>query len=270
MPGLSRVLSKLGFCSRSAGATLARAGRVQVDGVVRRDPEFPVQLERQVITVDGELVTTAAPVYLMMNKPKGLVTTASDEKGRATVFAGLEGAPKAHLSPVGRLDQASEGLLLFTNDTTWANSITDPTRHLHKTYHVQIDRVPDAALLSQLESGTRTEDGLLAAKRATLLREGEKNAWLEILLDEGRNRHIRRLCEAHEIEVLRLVRVAIGALKLGDLPKGEWRHLTPSEVKCLSVREVRHSRPSKRRAPPSSSPPPGRTPPARKSPPGSR
>jgi 23S rRNA pseudouridine2605 synthase len=270
MPGLSRVLSKLGFCSRSAGAALARAGRVQVDGVVRRDPEFPVQLERQVIMVDGELVTTAVPVFIMLNKPKGLVTSASDEKGRDTVFTALEGAPKAHLSPVGRLDQASEGLLLFTNDTTWANSITDPARHLHKTYHVQIDRVPDAALLSQLESGTRTEDGLLAAKRATLLREGEKNAWLEILLDEGRNRHIRRLCEAHEIEVLRLVRVAIGSLKLGDLPKGEWRHLTPSEVKCLSVREQRHLRPSKRRALHSETPPPGRTPPARKSPPGSK
>lgn len=263
MPGLSRVLSKLGFCSRSAGAALARAGRVQVDGIVRRDPEFPVQLERQVITVDGELVTTAPPVYLMMNKARGLVTTASDEKGRPTVFTCLEGAPKAHLSPVGRLDQASEGLLLFTNDTAWANGITDPARHLDKTYHVQIDRQPDPALMAAFESGIRTEDGPLSAKHARLLREGEKNAWLEIVLDEGRNRHIRRLCEGLGIEVLRLIRVSIGPVNLGDLAKGAWRNLSGSEIQSLSVKPPRLEQPARQKR---RSAPPRQTPPARKSP----
>jgi len=267
MPGLSRVLSKLGFCSRSAGAALARAGRVQVDGIVRRDPEFPVQLERQVIMVDGELVTTATPVYLMLNKPRGLVTTAADEKGRDTVFANLEGAPKVHLSPVGRLDQASEGLLLFTNDTAWANGITDPARHLNKTYHVQIDRQPDAAVLAAFEAGVRTEDGLLSAKRATLLREGGKNAWLEIVLDEGRNRQIRRLCEGLGIEVLRLIRVSIGPVKLGDLTKGAWRNLSGGEIQSLSVKPPRQEQPARQKR---RSAPPRQTQPARKSPPGSR
>ncbi len=237
MPGLARVLSKLGFCSRSAGAALARAGRVRVDGVVRRDPEFPVAPERQVILVDGQPVTAAAPVYLMLNKPRGLVTTAGDDKGRTTVFACLQDAPGGHLSPVGRLDQASEGLLLFTNDTAWADAITDPRAHLDKTYHVQINRLPDAALLAALTTGVRAAgadtNGLLSAKRATVLRQGQKNAWLEIVLDEGRNRHIRRMLETLGIEVLRLVRVAIGPLELGALAKGAWRHLTAGEVAAL-------------------------------------
>lgn len=265
MPGLARVLSKLGFCSRSTGATLARAGRVAVDGIVRRDPEFPVQLERQVITVDGEVVTVAAPVYLIFNKPRGLITTASDEKGRPTVFSGLTDAPDAHLSPVGRLDQASEGLLLFTNDTAWANAITDPARHLNKTYHVHINRLPDPELLATLEAGVQTDDGPLAAKRATLLREGEKNAWLEIILDEGRNRHIRRLLEALQIEVLRLIRVAIGSVTLGELEKGRSRKLTPSEVKALTPKPPRseRSRSSKPRGPRPANPPGRKSPPRR-------
>lgn len=265
MPGLSRVLSKLGFCSRSTGAALARAGRVTVDGIVRRDPEFPVQLERQVITVDGQLVTVAPPIYLAFNKPRGLVTTASDEKGRPTVFSSLTNAPDAHLSPVGRLDQASEGLLLFTNDTAWANAITDPTRHLNKTYHVQINCLPDPALLATLETGVPTSDGPLSAKRVTLLREGEKNAWLEIILDEGRNRHIRRLLEALQIEVLRLIRIAIGSVTLGDLEKGASRKLTPAEVKALTPkppRPERSHRSKPRRAGPSK-PSDGKSPPRR-------
>lgn len=236
MPGLARVLSKLGHCSRSVGAALAREGRVRVDGVVRHDPEFPVTPGRQVITVDDRPVTAAAPVYLMLNKPRGLVTTASDEKGRDTVFSCLKDAPRGHLSPVGRLDQASEGLLLFTNDTAWANAITDPLAHLDKTYHVRIDRVPDAALLDALEHGVGVDGEKLRAKRAGVLRAGARNAWLEIVLDEGRNRHIRRLLEALGMRVLRLVRVAIGNLELGTLTKGAWRLLTAEEVAALSPR----------------------------------
>ncbi len=236
MPGLARVLSKLGYCSRSAGAALAREGRVRVDGLVRRDPEFPVTPGRQVITVDGRPVTAAAAVYLMLNKPRGLVTTTSDEKGRATVFSCLTDAPRGHLSPVGRLDQASEGLLLFTNDTAWADAITDPLTHLDKTYHVRIDCVPDEAWLAVLESGVMVDGERLRAKRAGLLRSGGKNAWLEIVLDEGRNRHIRRLLEALNVRVLRLVRVAIGGLELRTLAKGAWRPLTVEEVAALSPR----------------------------------
>jgi 23S rRNA pseudouridine2605 synthase len=238
MPGLSRVLSKLGFCSRSAGALLARAGRVQVNGVVRRDPEFAVNPARDVLMVDGEPVTTEPKVYLMLNKPRGLVTTRADEKGRDTVFQCLEEVRAPHLSPVGRLDQASEGLLLFTNDTAWANQITDPNSRLHKTYHVQINRLADEALLEQLRQGITTEEGLLCARKASILRQGEKKAWLEIALGEGKNRHIRRMIEALDMQVLRLVRVAIGRLPLGDLEKGTWRPLTPKEVAMLSSKRA--------------------------------
>lgn len=234
MPGLSRILSKLGFCSRSAGALLARAGRVQVNGVVRRDPEFAVNPARDVLMVDGEPVTTETKVYLMLNKPRGLVTTKSDEKGRATVFECLDGVRAPHLSPVGRLDQASEGLLLFTNDTKWANAITDPDSRLHKTYHVQINRQVDEVFLAKLLQGIDTEEGRLCARKASVLREGDKTVWLEIALSEGKNRHIRRMMEALETQVLRLVRVAIGRLVLGDLEKGAWRHLTPKEVAALN------------------------------------
>lgn len=235
MPGLARVLSKLGYCSRRQASELARAGRVRVNGVVRRDPEFPIGLTEPVITVDGELVTAAAPIYLMLNKPRGLVTTAADEKGRETVFACLRDAPGGHLAPVGRLDQASEGLLLFTNDTTWAAAVASPDSHLDKTYHVQIDRLPDDALPHFLTKGIAHEDRLLRAKSVCVLRHGRSTAWLEIVLDEGRNRHIRRMLEALDFRVLRLVRVAIGGLRLGGLAKGCWRLLTVGEAESLAV-----------------------------------
>jgi 23S rRNA pseudouridine2605 synthase len=134
------------------------------------------------------------------------------------------------LAPVGRLDKASEGLLLFSNDPVWAARITDPSRGPPKTYHVQIDRLPDAALLADIEHGVVSNGEHLGASSARCLRSGEKNAWLEIVLDEGRNRQIRRLLEALDVSVVRLVRVAIGSLSLGELAKGQWRLLTEQEM----------------------------------------
>jgi 23S rRNA pseudouridine2605 synthase len=170
---------------------------------------------------------------LMLNKPRGLVTTTRDEQGRDTVYRCFDGASLPWLAPVGRLDKASEGLLLFTNDPVWAARITHPDTGPDKTYHVQIARVPDADLLAALVSGI-TEDGQhLAAKSARTLRAGEKNAWLELVLAEGRNRQIRRLLAALDVTVIRLVRVAMGPLVLGDLAKGQWRQLTAAEVASL-------------------------------------
>lgn len=231
--GLARALSKLGHCSRSQAVVLVREGRVQLNGRVRRDPETPVRLGSDTVTVNDAPVTTVERVYLMLNKPRGLVTTATDELGRDTVYTCFQGTTLPHLPAVGRLDKASEGLLLFTNDNAWANAITDPTTHLDKTYHVQVAVLADDELLRRLTTGVIEDDERLAVKRATILRHGEKNSWLEIVLDEGKNRHIRRLLEAFEIEVLRLVRVAIGPLALGDLTKGQWRKLTSSEVQAL-------------------------------------
>jgi 23S rRNA pseudouridine2605 synthase len=165
----------------------------------------------------------------MLNKPRGLVSTANDEQGRDTVYSCLAGSGLPWLAPAGRLDKASEGLLLFSNDPAWNAAVTDPERGPPKTYHVQINRLPDAALL-------QADDEYLSAAAARLLRQGGKNAWLEIELHEGRNRQIRRLLSAFDTEVLRLIRVGIGALQLGDLPKGQWRRLSDADVQALNAR----------------------------------
>ena len=194
-----------------------------------RDPEFPTT-PAAIIAVDGVELQDSAPVYLLLNKPRGLVTTTSDERGRDTVYRCFDGAGLPWIAPVGRLDKASEGLLLFSNDPAWAARITDPETGPDKTYHVQVDVVPDESLLAALVAGVDADGERLRAKSATLLRSGAKNAWLEVVLDEGRNRQIRRLLAAFDTGVLRLVRVAIGNLKLGDLPKSAWRPLTEAEV----------------------------------------
>jgi len=210
-------------------------GRVAVDGRVVRDPERPVPPGAR-IAVDDVPLGETAPIHLALNKPRGLVTTASDERGRDTVYRCFDGAGLPWIAPVGRLDKASEGLLLFSNDPAWAARITDPATGPDKAYHVQVDTIPDAALLAALVAGVGVDgdDGPLRAKSATLLREGTRNAWLEIVLDEGRNRQIRRLLEAFDIRVLRLVRTAIGGIALGDLAKGAWRPLTPAEISALA------------------------------------
>src|SRR5216683_6991564 len=231
--GLARALSKLGYCSRSSAAELIVAGRVKCNGAVRRDPETPVHIGKDRIEIDGQPLARTSKIYLALNKPRGVVTTASDEKGRETVYAHLP-ADLPWLTPVGRLDKGSEGLLLLTNDSEWAARITAPETHLDKTYHVQISAIADEALLQALRNGIRASDGeFLRVKNVRMLRQGERYSWLEIVLDEGKNRHIRRMLEALKIEVLRLVRIAIGPLTLGDLPKGAARALEPEEKQAL-------------------------------------
>ena len=223
------------MCSRTQAAEWIRAGRVRVDGRIIRDPEFPTVAGAHRIAVDDrELDADSATLrHLMLNKPRGLVTTAHDEQGRDTVYRCFDGSGLGWIAPVGRLDKASEGLLLFSNDPTWAARITDPATGPDKTYHVQIDRIPVEADLQAMRAGIECEGALLRAKSVALLRAGDKNAWLEIVLDEGRNRQIRRLLAALDIGVLRLVRVAIGTLQLGELPKAQWRELTAEEVAAL-------------------------------------
>jgi len=169
----------------------------------------------------------------MFNKPRGVVTSASDEKGRETVYAYLDEA-LPWVAPVGRLDKASEGLLLLTNDSEWAARVLAPETHLDKTYHVQIGAIADAVLVDNITNGISTPDGsFLKAKSAEVLRKGKKNSWLEIVLDEGKNRQIRRMFSQLEISVLRLLRIAIGPLVLGDLSKGASRPLTNEDKRTL-------------------------------------
>jgi 23S rRNA pseudouridine2605 synthase len=226
--GLARALSKMGYCSRSQAAVLICVGRVTVNRNIVRDPESPVRIPSDQIQVDGSPVDKQPPIYLMMNKPRGVVTTASDEQNRKTVYDLLESA-LPWVGPVGRLDKASEGLLLLTNDSEWAANVTEPSRHLDKKYHVQVNCVVAADLITRIGQG---------CKAANLLRHGDKNSWLEITLDEGKNRQIRRLLEGFGVGVLRLVRVSIGLLVLGDLKKGSVRRLTPEEKQSID-RELR-------------------------------
>ncbi len=231
--GLARVLSKRGLCSRSEAERLVRAGRVSVDGRLVRDPEARTSLDAT-LAIDGNTADAPERRYLVLNKPRGYVTTRCDEHGRDTVYALLGDAGGDWLAPVGRLDKASEGLLLFSNDSAWAAAISAPDSLLDKTYHVQIDRLPDAGLLASLRTGIVDRGETLAFKSVRELRRGAKNAWLEVVLDEGRNRQIRRVLAAFDVGVLRLVRVAIGPLALGELGKGEWRGLTVGEVEALA------------------------------------
>jgi len=231
--GLARALSKLGYCSRSQATELICAGRVRLNGAIRRDPETPVHVDRDRIEVDHRIVGEEAKIYLMLNKPRGVVTTASDEKGRDTVYSCLS-AGLPWVAPVGRLDKASEGLLLLTNDSEWAARISDPETHLDKTYHVQVGAMVDETLVTAMTNGVRAGNGeVLRAKQARMLRSGQKNTWLEIVLDEGKNRQIRRMLEVSDIEVLRLVRVAVGPLVLGKLAKGNCRALSSEEKRAL-------------------------------------
>ncbi len=232
---LARALSKLGYCSRSQARALIRAGRVRVGRAVCREPALRVDLGRERISVDGRSVSAAQRVYLMLNKPRGLVTTWADEKGRATVYECLTDPSLPWVSPVGRLDKASEGLLLFTNDTLWAARVLNPEAHLEKLYHVRVQGLVKETDLQRLAEGIAEGGQMLRAGRARVLRHGERNSWLEIALDEGKNRQIRRMMGALDFTVLRLVRIAIGPLELGDLSKGAYRHLTAAEKDALQV-----------------------------------
>ena len=222
----------MGYCSRSQASALIRAGRVALNQRLTRDPEKPVRIGLDRIAVDDTLVEEHPNIYLMMNKLRGVVTTASDEKGRATVYDLLKPGA-AWVGPVGRLDKASEGLLLFTNDSKWAAKIAAPESHLEKRYHVQVNCVAGDDLVNRIRVGVTAGGEHLWVRAARVVRMGGKNSWLEISLDEGKNRHIRRLLEALGVEVLRLVRVSIGPLELGNLKKGEVRRLTDGEKRLL-------------------------------------
>jgi len=247
--GVARVISKRGFCSRSIAENLVREGRVSLHSKIVRDPDTPAY-EKDEILVDGTPVTASEFVYFAMNKPRGAVTTASDEKGRTTVMdifreqygKMFPGKTMPHISPVGRLDAASEGLLLFTNDTQWANALLDPrdsgsgagmTKHI-KVYRVQVAGKPTAADLAKMEKGFNVpprvfgeSEEFMHAERATLHSEGEKNCWLEITLSEGKNREIRRMLAHLGYEVMRLVRIQFDKYTLDDLKPGEIQEIRP-------------------------------------------
>ena len=232
--GLARVLSRMGVCSRGEAVRRIAAGRVRVNGIVVCDPEMPSDLAVDCIELDGVVLRTVERVCIMLNKPRGLVVSASDEQGRDTVYGLLHEAGLPWLAPVGRLDKASEGLLLMSNDPVWAAGITEPGAHAPKTYRVQVRGLVDDGALQRLRKGIIDRGEHLSAKSVQAVGGGGKNTWLEIVLAEGRNRQIRRMLSACDSDVLRLMRVAIGPLQLGDLAKGAWRRLSEAEILQLS------------------------------------
>lgn len=234
---LPRAISKLGYCSRLQALQLTLAGRVKVNSKICRDPHRRVDLSKDKIEIDNQVIQPAEKIYIALNKPRGLVTTLNDEKNRETVYKCFENKIHNYIFPVGRLDIASEGLLLFTNDTDFAEKILNPENHIEKTYHVQINKKLDDTIIDLIRKGVKDKDGeILPVKSIKILRIGQKNCWVEIVLDEGKNRHIRRIFESLGIEVLRLIRTAIGNLELGDLKKGEFRFLNENDLKRIFAR----------------------------------
>jgi len=230
---LERALSKLGFASRSQARVLVTDGHVTVNGEIVRDPLVRVDVRRARIAVDGEHVRPERRTYIALHKPPGLVTSERDEQGRDTVFSCLADANLPRLVAVGRLDRESEGLLLFTNDTRWAQRVLDPKRHVDRVYEVHIRGAASDELLDALRAGVASRGELLRIKAARRVRSSEAESVLELVLGEGRNRHIRRMLEGLGREITILRRVAIGPVRLGRLGAGAHRALTAAEVEAL-------------------------------------
>jgi 23S rRNA pseudouridine2605 synthase len=226
---LHRALSKLGLASRTEAWDWIRAGLVRVDGRVVTDPLTWVDLHRQRIARAGRAAEPPPPVVLALHKPRGIVTTRRDERGRRTVYDLLPpGLP--WVFPAGRLDADSEGLLVLTNEAQVAVRLTEPAHRVPKTYHVTVSGSPAPATLEQLRRGIDYGEGRTRPAVVTLLEQGPRTARLEMVLTEGRNRQVRRMWAALGHRVKRLVRVAIGTLQLGDLPAGACRTLAAAEV----------------------------------------
>jgi 23S rRNA pseudouridine2605 synthase len=227
---LERLISKRGLLSRKEAALAILKGSVEVNGQICKIPLTYVD-HRSVIEIAGQKVVEQKKHYLILNKPSGLVTTRSDEKNRPTVYECLKNWTGPLVQAVGRLDQASEGLLLFTNNHVWADKLMDPKTHVMKIYHVQTNPIPSEETLERLSNGIMLEGKKTLPANFKLIRSGEKNGWIEVHLNEGRNRQIRKMLETEHINVLRLVRIQLGEIKLNNLAKGEWRELTEDELK---------------------------------------
>lgn len=228
---LCRLMSKRGIASRAQATAMALAGKVSVDGRIVDDPERWVG-HKCIIEVDGEVTQTTAHRIFMMNKKRGVISSRADERGRRVVYD----HPLLHdgrYAAVGRLDKASEGLMLFTNDSQLANRMTSPRSHIDKTYHVKIDRLLTAEELEFLAKSEDLDGELTKESVWATLRHGEKNSWLEVRLSEGKNRQIRRMLEKRGVAVARLIRVRLGDLELGTLAKGDVRELTAAEIDGL-------------------------------------
>ena len=226
---LERALSKLGIASRTVARQWIADGKVRVNGVVRKDPLSPVIPEKAMIEVEGKAVGKAAHRTFLLHKPRGVVTTRSDEKGRPTVFS-LIPEPGLHLIAVGRLDWATSGLLLLTNDTRLSDRLTDPRSGIVRTYLVTVRGKVTEESLERLRQGLRDAGEMLQAEEILLRKASGRESHLTVRLTEGKNREIRRMFSALSHEVTRLKRVAFGGLELGTLEPGKFREVFRDEL----------------------------------------
>lgn len=241
---LERVLSKAGLGSRTDARSWIGAGRVAVNGKLIQNPDHWVDLERDKVAFDGKPVREQERIYILLYKPTGYITTAHDPEGRPTVYDLIKDVG-AWVSPVGRLDLETSGLLILTNDNQFADDVMSPEGKVSKTYLVKTNSHLSDEDLSHLRKGVELSDGLTAPARVSRVRDNASSTFLEITITEGRNRQVRRMIEAVGSRVRKLVRTAIGPLRIGDLEIGKWRELTPDEVRQLtrSLRSSSASRP---------------------------
>lgn len=230
---LQKILSQAGLASRRHAERLIAEGRVKVNGAVVRSLGFRADPQRDHISLDGKLIGKIdSKVYLLLNKPRRCVTTLDDPLGRPTVRDFIPGE-KRMVKPVGRLDFDSEGLLILTNDGDLQQRLTHPRYGIPRTYLVKVRGVPDPAAIRKLSDGIRLEDGVTLPAKARLVEKLKRNAWMRLTVHEGRNKLIKRMCTAISHPVIRLKRIRYGPLALGNLKPGDFRYLTPKEIKEL-------------------------------------
>lgn len=229
---LERVISKAGIGSRTDARSWIAAGKIAVNNKVIRNPDHWVDLELDRVTLEGKPLRSAAKQYILLYKPKGYLTTWRDPEGRPTVYD-LTRDVGVWLTPVGRLDLDTTGLILMTNDNEFAERVTNPDHKVSKTYQVKASTLLTDDQLEMLRRGVELSDGPTLPAVVSRVRDGAKYTFLEITIKEGRNRQVRRMIEALDSKVLKLVRTAIGGIRIADLQIGKWRRLTDDEVRAL-------------------------------------
>ena len=235
---LERVLSKAGVGSRTQARAWIHAKRVKVNGRIVEDPDLWIDFDRDKILFDNKPLQAKENVYLLLYKPTGYITTFKDPEGRPTVYD-LIPEIDSFVSPVGRLDLDTSGLLLLTNDTQFAERLTNPDFKIPKTYLVKCSTLVSDEALDQLRKGVELSDGPTKPAEVKRVRDSEKYTHLELTITEGRNRQVRRMIEAIGSKVLKLVRVKIGTIAIGDLPIGKWRYLEAKEISRLAAPRIR-------------------------------
>lgn len=259
---LQKILSRAGIASRRASEEVILHGRVSVNGETVRELGTKADIQVDDVRVDGVRVKPPqAPVYLLLNKPKGIVSTRHDPEGRKTVMDLVPSV--AGLFPVGRLDVTTEGLILLTNDGAFAQRVSHPRYEVPRVYEAKVRGTPDAKTLERLKRGVRVEGERMAVDRARVIEPGN-NSWVEVTLHEGKHHEVKRLLEAVGHPVSKLRRVALGSVTTRGLEPGQFRHLTPHEVQVFAGKVVgsrppgRPARPARRPHAPKPTRPPSR------------